>query len=649
MEAFELAADKEAYTDQLQFVDTWQAKRIVVNTGRWWNKDISADDEGVVAEDIGGYNKALGISYNEMAAISRTMHKSQGFGSTGRRGEHLEFFEHLKGDEASKSLFDGITTDWSRIKDGNKIGDLVKGIVRDFDINDPSKSAAALLRLQNFIQKTSDDPWAKVKVAEIAGLVADCFGLYLEAVADDYSASPGDSVHVTFEVVNRSAEFVELKRITCTSLGVDIAFDSALTYNSKKEINQSFVIPKQMRVRQPYWLEKEGTLGTYRVDDQQLIGTPENTPAIEFELTVNLYGNPSTFKIPLVHKWNDPVQGEQYRPFVITPPVFVNLSEPIYVFASEKEKELEIVIKAGKKDIMGRLSLAVPKGWEIVNGKQSFSLKEKGEEVRLKVRLKAGANAENGVIKAGANIAGTSYHQSLVTIAYDHLPTQTYFPNAAARLINVNLEKRGTNVGYIHGAGDVVPEALTNMGYQVDVLEEDDISAERLEKYSTVVLGIRALNTNERIGFIMPTLFEYVYGGGSLVIQYNTRHRVKTDKFSPYPMKLSRDRVTEEDAKVTFLLPDHPILNTPNKITNADFDGWVQERGLYFPNEWDEKYAAILSWHDVGEDAKEGSLLAAEYGKGHFIYTGISFFRELPAGVPGAYRLLANIISYGNE
>ncbi|MBL4577861.1 MAG: LmbE family protein, partial [Flavobacteriales bacterium] len=572
-----------------------------------------------------------------------------GFGSTGRRGEHLEFFEHLKGDEASKSLFDGITTDWSRIKDGNKVGDLVKGIVRDFDINDPSKSAAALLRLQKFIQKTSDDPWAKVKVAEIAGLVADCFGLYLEAVADDYSASPGDSVHVTFEVVNRSAEFVELKRITCTSLGVDIAFDSALTYNSKKEINQSFVIPKEMQVRQPYWLEKEGTLGTYRVDDQQLIGTPENTPAIEFELTVNLYGNPSTFKIPLVHKRNDPVHGEQYRPFVITPPVFVNLSEPIYVFASEKEKELEIVIKAGKKDIMGRLSLAVPKGWEIVNGKQSFSLKEKGEEVRLKVRLKAGANAENGVIKAGANIAGTSYHQSLVTIAYDHLPTQTYFPNAAARLINVNLEKRGTNVGYIHGAGDVVPEALTNMGYQVDVLEEDDISAERLEKYSTVVLGIRALNTNERIGFIMPTLFEYVYGGGSLVIQYNTRHRVKTDKFSPYPMKLSRDRVTEEDAKVTFLLPDHPILNTPNKITNADFDGWVQERGLYFPNEWDEKYAAILSWHDVGEDAKEGSLLAAEYGKGHFIYTGISFFRELPAGVPGAYRLLANIISYGNE
>ncbi|MBL4754290.1 MAG: LmbE family protein, partial [Flavobacteriales bacterium] len=649
VEAFGLAADKTAYPDQLQYVKTWQAKRVVINTGRWWNKDISADDEGVVAEDIGGYNKALGVSYNEMAATSRTMHKSQGFGSTGRRGEHLEYFEHVKGEEAKVSLFDGVVSDWTRTKSGQSVQGMVNKIVAEFNIQDPSTSVGALLELKAHLNKLKLDYWGPVKIAEIDKLIVDCMGLYLEAAASDYSVTPGDSVHVSFELVNRSGLKAQLRSIKCAALGANLTVDKSLGMNLKLEMDESFVLAQDKQARQPYWLEKPGTLGTYKVEDQQLIGDAENKPDLVFEVALDIEGTQHVIPVALINKRNDPVKGELYRPFVITPPVFVNLSEPIYVFASVKQKELEIVIKAGKNDVRGRLSLSVPKGWEVLNRKQTFNLREKGEELKLKVTLKAGANAENGVISVGAIIGTVGYGQSLVTIAYDHIPTQTYFPKAEAQLINVNLTKRGTHVGYIHGAGDVVPEALRNMGYEVDVLEEEGISAEQLRKYSTVVLGIRALNTNERIGFVMPTLLDYVKNGGNLVIQYNTRHRVKTEIFSPYPIKLSRDRVTEEGAEVTFLLPDHAILNTPNKITKADFDGWVQERGLYFPSEWDEKYAALLSWHDEGEEAKTGSLLATEYGKGHFIYTGISFFRELPAGVPGAYRLLANIVSYGNE
>jgi hypothetical protein len=208
----------------------------------------------------------------------------------------------------------------------------------------------------------------------------------------------------------------------------------------------------------------------------------------------------------------------------------------------------------------------------------------------------------------------------------------------------MKVTRSGGRLGYVPGAGDKVAESLMAMGYEVEELNEELIKAGGLEKYKAIVTGIRLLNVDERLDAYFPALLEYAKGGGNLIVQYNTRHALKTDNFSPYPIALSRDRVTEEDSEVQFLAEDHPVMNRPNPITKEDFKGWVQERGLYFPNEWDEKYTPIFSWHDEGEDAKKGSLLIAPYGKGNYVYTGISFFRELPAGVPGAYRLLVNLI-----
>ncbi|HIO73393.1 MAG TPA: PIG-L family deacetylase [Flavobacteriales bacterium] len=648
VEAFEKAADKTAFPEQLKWVSTWRAQRIVVNTGRWWKKDISADDEGVVAHDIGSYVEELGLSCNELASLSRTMHKSQGFGSTGKRGEHEEFFEHLGGTQAKASLFEGYSTTWDRVEGSANIQKSIEAIIEGYDIAEPSKSIRGLLDLRSNLKNLKDEFWRGTKLVEVDQIIQACAGLFLEAKCGDFSASPGDSIHVDFELVNRSDSKITVAGISSKILGANLPIAKLMSNNLKFDIKEGYVLPASAKYSQPYWLEKTGTLGTYDVSNQELIGTPENDPAIEFDITLDVAGHKLVYTIPLIYKWNDPVKGEQYRPFAITPPVFVNFSESILIFADDNSKVLNLLIKSAVDNFSGKVQIKAPKGWQLNKSEWDIKLENKGDEQKITAILKPTSKAVDGSITAQVISGGVQYNMALSTIEYDHIPTQLYFPRSEAKLVHIDLENKGSLVGYIEGAGDVIPQSLEIIGYDVDILQESDLKPENLKKYSSIVLGIRALNTNERIDFIMPALLDYAKAGGTLILQYNTKHRVKTDNFAPYPLKLSRDRVTEEDAEVTYLLPFHKILNSPNKITNADFDGWVQERGLYFPDEWDEKYDAVLGWNDKGEERKDGSLLVAEYGEGHYIYTGISFFRELPAGVPGAYRLLTNIISYGN-
>jgi hypothetical protein len=212
----------------------------------------------------------------------------------------------------------------------------------------------------------------------------------------------------------------------------------------------------------------------------------------------------------------------------------------------------------------------------------------------------------------------------------------------------LDLAVRAKRIGYVPGAGDSVADALKQMGCEVTTLAGADLTTNRLKDFDAVVIGIRAFNVRTDLVSHLPDLFAFVENGGTLVEQYNRPgNDLKTDKFAPYSLRISGERVTDENATIKFLAPDHPALNTPNKITTADFEGWVQERGIYFPNQWDEHFTPILACADPGEDPKSGALLIAQYGKGYFVYTGLDFFRELPAGVPGAYRLFANLISLG--
>lgn len=650
VEAFDLAADKNAYPEQLKYLDVWQSKRIVVNTGRWWNPNISADDEGVVAEDIGKYNALLGTSCNEIAAKSRTMHKSQGFGATGTRGEQFEYFEHLKGEQAKESLFDGINTSWSRLKGQDYITKFVTDIITNYDLDNPQKSISLLITLKKELQKISDGYWKQKKIDEVDELIKYCLGLYIEAKADNYYATNGDSVKVNFELINRAFAEIQLKSIASKAINFNYTENQLLKRNNATNLKQSFQISNDLAISQPYWLQKEGTLGTYNVSDQLTIGKAENDAAITFNVELDVGGEQFSYNYPLIYKWNDPVKGELYRPFVVVPPVFVNFSEELQLFSNLSEREIELTVKSTTANFNGQLELSAPKGWKLSQQNFNVAIAKKGEEQKIKVMLTPSAEAEIGELNAQINVAGEKHTQALNTIAYDHIPTQVYMPKTKVKLVYVNLKTtKSKNIGYFAGAGDKIPEALTNIGYSVTTLSENDLDLENLKQYNAIIVGIRSVNVNHRFGFVAPKLLKYVENGGTLVMQYNTRHRLKTNDFAPYPIKLSRDRVTEENAEVTFINPKHLVLNYPNKITKADFDNWVQERGLYFPNEWDEKYETVLSWHDKDEDAKEGSLLVAKYGKGYYVYTGISFFRELPAAVPGAYRLFVNLISLGNE
>jgi len=657
MEAFEMAADKTKFPEQLQFVDTWKAKRIVMNTGRWWNDKISANDSGVVAENIGVYNAVLGTSYNEMAAKSRTMHKSQGFGSTGSRGEMEEYFEHLKGEQAKKSLFEGVDASWNRVMGSQAIQPLIKDLVNSYQIAAPEKSITKLMQLKKEVLKLKDEFWRKKKLSEIDELIKHCAGLFIEAKANSFSATNGDSVEVEFEFVARSFDGLKLKRMVniqsakvsdnhqkfqIEELNLPLQINKPTTFKRKFFIND-------LTISQPYWLAKQGTLGTYAVDDQLMIGVPENFPALSFSIDLELEGFELNYFVPVIYKQNDPVKGETYRPFVITPPAFLNIEKPVYVFSNYFEKEVEVVVKSQQQKLEGEVHFSVPKGWTVSPEVLKISLSEKGNEQRIKVKITPLKNAEQGELRASILVGGKSYSNTLKTIEYDHIPTQLYMPKAKAQLSFIPITKTGAKVGYVVGAGDLVPEALREIGYEVVELTESDLLPERLKHYQAIVMGIRALNTIDRADFYMKSLLEYTYNGGNLIIQYNTSHQIKAEKFAPFALKVGRDRVTDEHSEVRFLQPNHKVLNAPNKLSAADFENWAQERGLYFPSEWDENYQTILSMNDKGEKPKDSSLLVAKYGKGNYIYTGISFFRQLPEGVPGAYRLLVNLISLTHE
>ncbi len=638
-EAFEIAGDSTKYPEQLDYVDVWQPTRVVVNTGRWWNDSISADDPGVVAIDIGKYNPVLGTSYNELAARSRSQHKSQGFGSTGTRGEQIEYFEHLVGTPANEDLFEGYASDWSRIEGGEKVQKLVNTLIKDYNIADPAASKIKLLELKERLMgmNPASNPFILQKIMDVNILLLQVLGVYIEAVADDFSGATGDSIEFTLEFIPRQDQNLELNKVSSFILG------QALDLNAKEQFNKfKAVIPKSS-ISQPYWLKKEGTLGTYNVTDQYLIGLAENGPNIFFQAAFK--DDDILVNIPLVYKWNDPVKGEMYRPFVITPAVTANVSQPINLFSTQEPRQVEIILKAHSDNQEGQLIAMTPMGWKI-DYDRNFSLIKKGDEQKVILTITPGEQNQNGFLEI---IINGKKAREIKTISYDHIPTQVWFPETKTKLVYVDVKTTSKKIGYIAGAGDLVPEALQNIGYQVDLLTEADLEQENLKQYDAILTGIRFFNVDERSPYMAPKLMEYVNQGGNLIVQYNTRHRMKTEDFGPYPITLSRDRVTEENSEVIFLDADHPVLNTPNKITQLDFTNWVQERGLYFPSEWDEKYTALISWHDVNEPPRDGALLVAPYGQGHYAYTGISFFRELPAGVPGAYRLLVNLIEMGNE
>ena len=647
-EAFDLTNNPEFAPDQVKDFGTWQSKRLYTNTGRWWNQTINENTPGIVAVDLGTYNNLLGKSYSEIAADSRTQHKSQGFGSPGRRGEALEFFEYAKGEKAQKDFFEGINTSWTLVKGGERVQPLLDKAIKEFDEEKPFNSVSLLLQIRKEITSLESSVWKERKLVDVNRLIQDCLGLFVEVTSNNYWVAPGQPVTCSFEIINRSSIDVKLEAIKSYELSMDTSAIINLVNNKPQIFKSKKSLLSTLDYSDQYWLSAEHGIGIFNVSNKDLIGKPENDPAATFMLSFLVNGERLEIRLPLLYKWTDPVKGELWRPFEIVPPVFVNLTERVLLFKDQNPKDVFVLLKSSAdKNLSGQLKLSLPMGWRSEPTAQPFDLTKRGEEKTLSFKVYPSKEEMSSSLTAVAEIDGKLFDLSVQTISYDHIPTQTLLPKASSKIVRVDLKKEGGLIGYIKGAGDDIPAALRNMGYEVWEMKNEEVTAENLKKVDAVVLGIRTLNTNDRVRYFMPDLLNYVKAGGTMIVQYNTNNdfEIDKDKFSPFPLNISRDRVTEENSEVRILKPDHVVLNYPNKITTKDFEGWIQERGLYFPDTWDANFEAILSTNDTGEKARDGSLLVAKYGEGHYVYTGLSFFRELPEGVGGAYKLFANLAS----
>ena len=647
-EAFPAAGDAKKFPEQLSLVKPWQPKRLVWNTSPFFftNRKLPFDPTGLTTMEAGGFNPLLGKAYTEMAAASVSMHKSQGVGSPARRGQRTEYFKSLAGEPMSGGLLDGVDTSWARVANSTVVAARIGKVIADFRPSNPSASVPELLEVRDELDRVKDDDWAPQKKAEVDQIIAACLGLHIEASTETPVVSPGQELPIKIEVINRSELPVDwisyrLPAAAATPVGESLPANKLVTKDFKAPI------PEKTQYSQPYWLRQPATVGTFAVADQDLVGRPINPPHLPAEITIKVAGHEITYLLDTKYRSVDPIAGEVRDDIVIAPPVFANFVDPVLVFPNTSPKKIRVRILASDGSVKGDVHLAVPDGWTVSPNSIALDLRNANAEKDVEFSVHPPPAPGQATLTAVVTIGTQSFSFSREKIAYPHIGVHILMPPAEAKLVRADIQTKGHLIGYIPGAGDDIPAALQQIGYTVKQLGEGDVALENLRQFSAIVLGVRIFNSQDRIAIFLPELIEYAKSGGVVVVQYNTTADLKSKDFGPYPLQLSRDRVTDETAEVKMLAPDHPVLNSPNKIGAADFEGWVQERGLYFPDKWDPAWVPILSSHDPNEKPLDGGLLVAKTDKGYFIYTGYSWFRQLPAGVPGAYRIFANMVSLG--
>jgi len=650
-DAFDAAADPKRFPEQLKYVETWQATRLVWNAGMWWNQRRDAVDEQDEKEsikvDVGIFNPLLGKSYGEIAAESRSVHKTQGFGTAGFRGSLTEYFKHVKGKKATGDLFDNINTQWSRVKDAQKVETLIAQAIRTYNCMNPASSIRLLLNINAELLKLPDSYWKKEKLKDLNKVIQEAAGLFLLAKSDDYTYTAGEKIRLKIEVTHRSTVPVTLKKIRLPFEKADSLLNIELTANTKFELSDAASIPAQIKYSQPYWLETESSPGIFNVNKQTEIGMAENEPVAKVKFEMEIDGYPVQFLVPVAYQKTDPILGEIFYPLSITPLVYVSIENNVYFFNGNTGKKVKVNVKSAFGNLAVNVRLKLPKGWHAEPFSIPVNLAAKGAEQDVTFELFPPAYADEAEINAIVTVAGKDFNQRLNLISYPHIPTQISFSKAKAKVVKAEIHKNGQLIGYIKGAGDMVPASLQQIGYEVVILEDQDVAIEKLQQYDAVIIGVRAYNMVERLKIINPILLKYVENGGNLIVQYNSDQGLLMKDFGPYPFTVSSKRVTVEGSEVRFLNKDCKALNYPNKITQKDFEGWVQERSLYQPENWSDQYETVISCNDPGCEKLDGGILIAKYGKGNYVYTTMSWFRQLPAGVPGAYRVFSNLISLG--
>lgn len=645
-EAFKITNSTNDFPGQLKSVKPWQPKTLYWNTFNFGSTNTQRDDQ--LKTDVGLFNTLIGESYNEIAAKSRSQHKSQGFGVSTARGNSVEYLKNIDGDTLCSVLFCNNNFGWDRINGSEKIKALSEKALKEFDYSHPEKLLPVLFNLYDEVSKLKDDYWREYKTKELKQLILACSGIWFEGIANYYFVTPGDSLNLKLNIINYRNADVHLTKIKFDTFSSKTE-DITLNENKLISTDHTFQIPVNFPYSFPYWLKEKPEAGRYQISDPSLIGNPINKAAFSIGFNLKINGKEFEFAAPVRFKWTDPTEGEKYRPVEVTPPASVNFNENVCMMMNGKEQTIKLTVRSLKSDLTGKIKLEVPAGYKVEPSEFSINKLSRNERTTLTATVRLSNSADEmpapGLLKASFDAASTKAY-SLNELNYQHIPYQLIFQEAELKLVPVELMITNKKIGYIEGAGDDVMASLQQMGYQVTLLKEENIKNDDLSKFDVIVTGVRAYNTNEWLNGYRQKLMDYVNGGGNYVVQYNTNNNLGKlgDNIGPYPFKISRNRVTDEHATMTMDLPEHPLLTYPNKITSADFDKWIQERGIYFATDIDKAYSMPLSCHDKGEKPLNGSLITAAYGKGNFTYTGLVFFRELPAGVAGAYRLFANII-----
>ena len=659
-EAWSAAADPARFTEQLTTVKPWRAKRLLWNAYRFGSSGADTTRDRLRV-DLGAFNPLLGRSYTEIAGESRSMHMSQGAGTPERRGTWENTFEHRLGDRAAQDLFEGVDLTWSRFQGGDVVAGLLARAGREFDRDHPAAILSLLFAAHAAMGTLAPDPLVAAKRRDLLEVIRSCAGLWIEALAARPTVTAGSRLRVALSIVNRSDAPLTLERLelpfgATARLAPATRGDTTtarvparllLPPNQPLALEATLALPADLPISQPYWLKVPALKGSYQVADPAQIGRAENDPALTARVVLSGFGERVELVIPIVYRWLDPALGDRYRPLEVAPAASCRFDQGVYLFPTLEPRTVRLVVESPDSTLQGVARLELPAGWSASPKEAPVRLAGAGtqQEVSFTVTPPPGGATGAATVGAEVEVRGTPLSYGLTRIDHPHIPIQTLFPPAEAHLVRAELRHTGSTIGYLMGSGDQGPQALRQMGFDVTLLSDDDAEHMDLARFDCLVVGVRAYNTRPRLLAMQPRLLGYVERGGRLVVQYDTRDDALNGRIGPWPFSISGDRVTVEEAEMRVLKPGHPLLTVPNKISAGDFDGWVQERGLNYANPFDPRYETVFSAHDPGEPGRDGGLLYARYGKGVFIYTGLSWFRQLPAGVPGAWRLFANLVS----
>ena len=658
-EAFSAAADPKRFPEQLKWVEAWQTKRLMWNPASF-TKEQREEVEKMpnrITVDPGDYDPVLGHSYAEIAGMSRSMHRSQGMGAAERKGSVKDFLVTQSGPVATHDIFDGIDLSWNRIPGGAAVGSVVAEAAKTFDPENPYRTVPLLLKAEK-LMATLHEPLVTHKQHELSEAIVLFSGLWLDAASDKFAVTPGGSLKFDATALNRNHMAVQVKSVEIEGVSPTTTkdkFGGVLPFNEPKVYAFTTTIAEHQALTQPYWLSSPKQGDTYTIPNQLDVGLPENPPLFQAHFHLRIESDDVEVVRPVAYRYIERAQGELTRPVVVEPPVALQWSQSAIMFPNGSPKSVELQVRANIAKASGEVQIQTPSGWRISSQSGDFDLMAAGEQGEILFQVTPPANDAQGALTASVRAGDQTVATSMETINYPHIPPQVLFPPATAKLVRADVRLLAKTIGYVMGAGDEVPQALQQLGAEVVLLGADDLAGGNLSRFDAIVTGVRAYNVRADLRANEGRLLDYVKNGGMLVVQYNVadgRNPFGGEtnllaNIGPFPITIGSERVTVEDSPVQFLNPASPLLHQPNEITARDFEGWIQERGLYFASKWDEHYQPLFETHDPTEKPQTGSTLYTRYGKGAYVFTAFSWFRELPAGVPGAFRIFANLLSAG--